>query len=107
MVDLRPIIIRTALMALLSFVSFTGLAQLYSGASGARGGGLLQTCDTSMHVSFTTELGSNYACQFQSVVVPGSTLVQGMSWHYLYGGGMAAYYGPSRYRFLRMLFIQS
>ena len=95
MVDPRPILFRTALMALLAPVSFTGLAQLYSGASGARGGGLLQTCDTSMHVSFTTELGSNYACQFQSVVVPGSTLVQGMSWHYLYGGGMAAYYGPS------------
>lgn len=95
MVDLGPILFRTALLALLTPISFTGLAQLHSGASGVRGGGLLQTCDTSMHVSFTTQLGSNYACQFQSVVVPGSTLVQGLGWNYLYGGSIAAYYGPS------------
>ena len=95
MVHPRPFLFRTALMALLSFAPFPGMAQLYRGASGARGGGLLQSCDTSMHVSFTTQLGSNYACQFQSVVVPGSTVVQGMGWNYLYGGSIEAYYGPS------------
>ncbi|MCB9182540.1 MAG: hypothetical protein H6591_01380 [Flavobacteriales bacterium] len=57
-------------------------AQLLSGHRVQRGGGVLQTCDTSMHVDFTIDLLDDFVCHFQPVVTAGTTSIASQSWHY-------------------------
>jgi len=68
-------------------LSFAGAAmpmraQVLSGILEHKGGGLLQTCDTSLHVDFTVSYLDNYACQFTPSLQPGSTQITGSTWHY-------------------------
>ncbi len=58
------------------------LGQVLSGYSLAKGGGTLQTCDTSMHVDFSTAYLDGYQCQFTPAVTTGSTSVTGAQWDY-------------------------
>lgn len=68
---------------------------LYPDRSHERGGGTLQTCDTSMHVSIATTLLNGYNCVFDPVIVPGSTQVQDLVWTYYYNGAFTqAYTNP-------------
>lgn len=80
-------------------------AQMLSGPITARGSGILQTCDTSMHVDFDVALLDNYSCQFQPVVAPGNTTIISQSWQYYadetwwqaYGAPTIPYYSALPY----------
>jgi len=63
---------------------FTGTAQgqVLSGLNPMKGGGILQTCDTSMHVDFATAYLDNYGCQVTPEVVMGSTSLLSAQWDY-------------------------
>lgn len=64
-------------------------AQVLSGYDAAKGGGTLQTCDTSMHVDFTIGYQDGYDCLFNPDVQPGSTTVTGAQWDYYHYGSSA------------------
>lgn len=70
-----------------------------------KGGGVLQTCDTSMHVDFTTTYLDGYACQFTPQVEMGATSLisaqwhcyNGLSWLQAYGSPVVGFSGPGPY----------
>jgi hypothetical protein len=68
-------------------------AQFLVTSNTLRGNGILQTCDTSMHVAFTTELLDDYACQFTPQITPGATQVNNTAWHYYSGLEWETAYG--------------
>ncbi len=73
-------------------------SQVLSGILEQKGGGLLQTCDTSLHVDFSVGYLDNYACQFTPSLQPGSTQITGSTWHfYDYGAELwqQAYGAPT------------
>jgi PKD repeat protein len=76
--------IRILALLALGYPALTS-AQLYEELDPLRGSGQLQTCDTSMHVSFATTYLNNYGCAFEEEIVAGSTVVQDMTWYYLQG----------------------
>ncbi len=78
--------IRSCTVAACFAASSIAHAQLYSDRTQERGGGTLQTCDTSMHVSIATTLLNGYNCVFDPVIIPGSTQVQDLVWTYYYNG---------------------
>ncbi|HRD51838.1 MAG TPA: PKD domain-containing protein [Flavobacteriales bacterium] len=69
---------------ILFFIVLGGAAhgQVLSGLTPLKGGGILQTCDTSMHVDFATTYLNNYGCQFSPDVVLGSTSQISAQWDY-------------------------
>lgn len=81
------------------------IGQLLGGLDTQRGGGVLQTCDSSMHVDFLTERLDGYVCQFTPVVDPGATQVNSSIWHYYdgvewaeaIGSPTVPYFGPEPY----------
>lgn len=95
--------IRLLISAVALIPSFSLVAQLYSAQNELRGGGVLQTCDTSMHVSISTTLLDGYGCSFQAVIDPGATEGQDLVWSYyngaleqVFGNPMQLYYGGSQ-----------
>ncbi len=93
-----------ALAAALCAPGFSFGQQLV-GLHAQRGSGIMQTCDTSMHVDFSTTLLDGYACQFTPQVVPGITQVTSSIWHYYDGSAWLTaqgsptipYFGPEPY----------
>lgn len=90
------------LAATLSSIAY---GQLLSGLATERGSGILQTCDTSMHVGFDVVLLDNYSCQFQPVVTAGNTTITSQTWQYYadetwwqaYGAPTIPYYSAEPY----------
>lgn len=80
------------LFVLVAWVASAG-AQLFRDRSNERGGGLMQTCDTSMHVVIQTTLLNDYACIFDPQVVPGQTVPNGTVWSYYYNSSLQQAYG--------------
>lgn len=54
--------IRSLSALLVAFAALSAQAQVLSGIAEQRGGGLLQTCDTSLHVDFSVSYLDNFAC---------------------------------------------
>lgn len=84
------------LLSLLAVLATSGIsvqAQLYGGVADQRGGGQVQTCDTSMHVGFAINYLDNYGCQLSPTVVPGNTTVTSAIWNYYTGGTWWEAYG--------------
>lgn len=59
-----------------------GHAQLLSQDTLSRGGGLLQTCNPSLQIDFSTTYLDGYACQFTPQVTPGSNAISNAQWDY-------------------------
>ncbi|MBK7383977.1 MAG: T9SS type A sorting domain-containing protein [Flavobacteriales bacterium] len=74
-----------------------GHGQLYQSPIPLRGSGQVQTCDTSMHVWFTTAFLPNYGCQFDPQVTAGNTVVQDMVWNYFTGDWGESFNAPLLY----------
>lgn len=72
---LFPLILCTVLPA-------SGPAQTLAPATASRGGGLLQTCNPTLQVDFTTAFSDGYGCQFTPQVTPGSNVVSNAQWDY-------------------------
>lgn len=78
---------------------------MLSGVSIERGGGTLQTCDTSLHVDFNVDLLDGFDCSFQPIVTPGSNSIVSQTWHYYaeetwwqaYGSPTVTYYSAVPY----------
>lgn len=60
--------------------------QLLPDLGSSRGGGILNTCDTSLHVGFSTTIENYYACSFSPEVQPGNTTVGSTVWSYYANG---------------------
>lgn len=73
------------LAMLLAGTPLLASGQLYQEPDPLRGSGQLQTCDTSMHVSFNTTYLNNFGCTFEAEIVAGNNLVQDTTWYYLQG----------------------
>lgn len=81
------------------------LGQSLLGPQQLKGSGVLQTCDTSMHVDFSTALLDGYTCQFTPVIEPGAVQVNSTAWHFYngfqwaeaYGSPTIPYFGPEPY----------
>lgn len=69
--------------------------QLLPDLFSSRGGGILRTCDTSLHVGFNTTFGNYYQCTFTPQVVPGNTVVDNMVWSYYYNGTFEQQFTPT------------
>ncbi|MBK8499011.1 MAG: T9SS type A sorting domain-containing protein [Flavobacteriales bacterium] len=87
------LLLRITAFALLAGRGASAGAQLFRDQSNERGGGLMQTCDSSMHVGFQTTLLNDYACVFDPVVVPGQTVPSDMVWSYYYSSSFQQAYG--------------
>lgn len=87
------LLMRAAAVFVFVCTHLNGAAQLYRDLSVDRGGGVLQSCDTSMHVSISTTLLDNYACEFLPVIDPGATTVDDFIWTYYYNGTLQQAYG--------------
>lgn len=100
-------LIRPLHAPLLAVVSMSAQAQVLSGIAEQKGGGLLQTCDTSLHVDFSVSYLDNYACQFSPSLEAGDNQVTGTTWHYYdygtsawqdeYGAPLIPYSSPQPY----------
>lgn len=83
MVRLRSFALSVALLPGLASLAQT---QLLPDLGAARGGGILNTCDTSLHVGFSTTIENYYSCSFAPEVQAGSTNVGSMIWSYYANG---------------------
>ncbi len=59
--------------------------QLLPDLSSTRGGGVMNTCDTSLHLGITTTVLGGYACSFAPEVTPGNNTVSETIWSYFDG----------------------
>ena len=99
--------IRSLSTLLVACAAWSAHAQVLSGIAEQRGGGLLQTCDTSLHVDFSVSYLDNYACQLSPSLEAGENQVTNTAWHYYdygtsswqdeYGAPLIPYSGPQPY----------